>query len=78
MSSFIQNSNVTKMIFRPHFLAVNHLLQGAILMIIETIEKVIYKVEYDEELIKTEDGGTVGIGWSIDNGVGRPFIKGKR
>ena len=38
----------------------------------ESIQKVIWKNNTEIELVKTPDGATLGIEWSIDDGVGKP------
>ena len=46
--------------------------QTFFLLMLEAIQLALWKNNTEIELMKTPDGGTIAIEWSIDDGVGKP------
>ena len=64
------------MTFKPHFLLFWHATQTFVFLLKDLLHKKFRAIETDDDLFKCQDGGTVGIAWSIDNdGIGRPTGK---
>lgn len=72
MKEFIEKTNIKNMIFRPFFLCLTPFSQTAMVLLVENIQKSIWKNNTEIELFITPDGGTLAVEWSIDNGVGKP------
>lgn len=62
--------------YKPYWLAITPLLQSVILVLSELLVQKFYKEKYDREVIKAEDGGTLGVDWAYckDTRVGRPSV----
>ena len=58
--------------FKPHFLLLDPISQAAVTLVLENIQKAIWKNKTEYETFRTPDGGTVGVEWSIVDGKGKP------
>ena len=72
MQEFAEKTNIKNLVFRPHFMLLEPLSQAFTLIVLENIQKTIWKNKTEIECFKTPDGGTVGVEWSIVDGQGRP------
>ena len=74
MCQFLEQTKVTKFVYRPYWLAVTPFLQSLTYITVDELQKYWFPKKFDRELITLEDGGTVGIDWAIDKdtGEGRP------
>ena len=72
MKEFVEKSNIRNIKFRPYFLCLEPFGQTVFLIALEALQKALWKNNTEIELVKTPDGATLGIEWSIDDGVGKP------
>ena len=60
------------MVFRPHFMLLEPISQALTLLVLENIQKAIWKNRTKIETFLTPDGGTIGVEWSITDGDETP------
>lgn len=77
MKAFLEKSRIRQTVFRPHFLLLWHATQTFVYCVAELLSQRFLHEKFDDEFIKTADGGTVGIAWAYDKGTksGRPTGK---
>lgn len=66
-AEFVKETKISTLEFEPYVFAPVPLLQGVFYLIAEGIYENFFPDKFDRELIKTPDGGTIGLDW--DGGI---------
>jgi predicted alpha/beta-fold hydrolase len=73
MMTFIQNTGLDQVVYRPWTFGVTPTLQSIFYLIKDNVGKKCRKLHFDRELLTLSDGGTGGIDWNMQPyGSGRP------
>ena len=63
MDDFVAQSQISRMEFEPYTYGISPLCQTIIFIFYELFFQILLPVHFEKELIKLDDGGTLGFDW---------------
>ena len=72
MDEFLAESKIQELEFTPYTFGIHPMAQTIIFIFYEVFMQLVFPVPFEKELIRTADGGTIGLDW--DEGKPDPKV----